>query len=518
MNPSLATIAPPVAARAPATPGHLERLVTSTPGALLVAACLIAVASSPVFLRTFINDDATYALIAAKLGTGHLLYRDAVDNKPPLIYGTFAAVFALCGAGNVAAVKALSILVNVACAGLVFLIGRPLLGRQVAAVASLLFACAVTSGIAEDSIAPNSEGFMSLFALLSFWLVCRGRAPRPALLVVSGACAGVAVLYRVQGLGVVVGVACALWRQTRRSPGRREALVAFLCGVLLPLGAVGAHLARRGTLDELWRWVITNNVAAVQAGGADGVTLSKVGRVALAAASQAPLILAVAAGVRRLRAGTTAERHALGAIVVQLLVALAWYPVGNRFFGHYLIPGLPFAALLGAWGLLAAPVRRLRLVIGMALFWSAAFAAYNGARLARPAEPPALARVVAYVGHHTGPRDQLLLWGASPALALASGRDFATRFPFNNYLTGRIFGTSHVSAGATRAGNATLENPAAWALFWRDLTARPPRLVIDGAAVGFGVAAYPELASYLASHYQPPVALGEHLLYLRKSE
>jgi hypothetical protein len=486
----------------------------TAPLALVLGAVVVVVLGSlPVFLRTFINDDATYALVGHKLAAGFALYRDAVDNKPPLIYATFAAAIALFGDQGVVAAKLAAILAAVGSAVLVYLLGRALLGRGVGALGAWLFGCAAVSGVAEDSIAPNTEMFMTLFGLLAVWLLCRDPRVRPASVVAAGAAAAVALLYRVQGLAVVAGLVFVL---VRTCEGRQliRSLGLLALGWMLPIVLVLAYFARQGSLPDLWQWVVIANFRYVEIGSADGLTASKAGRVLLAVVSQLPLVVAAAIGLTGLKGGRTGPRRALLVVLAQLALALVWYPLGKRFYGHYLIPVLPFAALLGAWGLRS--VRGRRWVLAAAALWAAGFAGYNTVHLRRSPPADERAQAVRWLRAHTVPGDQVLLWGGSPMVAFESGRDFATRFLFNNYLTGRIFGTSHVGARATRESNRGLESPLHWSLLWRDLERAPPRVVLDGGVPGFGVGDYPDLARYLADHYQPPARFGATRLYLRR--
>jgi 4-amino-4-deoxy-L-arabinose transferase-like glycosyltransferase len=494
-------------------PWQLPRPEPAALALLLGAVAVVVLGSLPVFLRTFINDDTTYALVGQKLAAGFALYRDAVDNKPPLIYATFAAAFALFGEHGVVAAKLAAILATIGSTWLVYLLGRSLLGRGVGALGAWLFACAAVSGVAEDTIAPNTEMFMTLFGLLALWLLCRDPRVRSASVVAAGAAAGVALLYRVQGLAVMVGLVVVL---ARMCEGRQlvRSLGLLALGWLLSVGIVVAYFACQGTLSDLWQWVVLANFHYIEIGSADGLTASKAGRVALSAVSQLPLIVAAAlglVGLRRFRAG---PRHVLLVVLAQLVLALAWYPLGKRFYGHYLIPVLPFAALLGAWGLRS--LRGGRWVLVAAALWAAVFTGYNSVHLRR--SPPAAerAQAVRWLRANTVPGDQVLLWGGSPLVAFESGRDFATRFLFNNYLTGRIFGTSHVGTSATRASNRALESPLHWSLLWQDLERSPPRVVLDGGVPGFGVGDYPDLARYVAEQYHPPRQFGATRLYLRR--
>jgi hypothetical protein len=61
--------------------------------------------SIPVFGTRFLNDMDFYTLFADKLLSGRVLYRDAMDTKPPLVFVHYALVFKLFGLNNLSAVK-----------------------------------------------------------------------------------------------------------------------------------------------------------------------------------------------------------------------------------------------------------------------------------------------------------------------------------------------------------------------------------------------------------------------------
>ncbi|MEP6652661.1 MAG: glycosyltransferase family 39 protein [Myxococcales bacterium] len=490
----------------------VEWVVANPRRILLAAAVVITVCSAPLFLRPFLNDDASFTIVAQKLNTGHLLYRDAVDNKPPLIYFTFAAILRLCGAANVIAIKVASVAVNLSCAVLVWSLGRRLFDDRVGGLAALLFALASVSGVSRDTIAPNTESFMNLFVLLSLWFLLRHlRRGSFGSAVGAGACAALATLYRLQGAAVLAGLA---WLLLREAPPvgasalwwRRRGLAALavLLGFLVPVLALAAYFRSRQALPDLWLWVIQANLRYVSSGDDEGVTLRKVGRIVGTLASQLPLLAAACAGGALAARRPPRERTSLGLLILEAVIGLVAYQMGKRFYGHYFSQVLPFAALLAAWALAtrAGPVARLlQLIPFLAAAWAAAFLVFNAVDLAAPGDAPRMAAAAAELRLRTRDGDQLLLWGGSPLLTLWSGRDFATRFPFNNSLTGRVFGTAHSLAGATPAGNRHLEDPVAWQLFWRDLAERPPAVVVDGGVPNFGIDAYPALAAYVARHY-----------------
>jgi len=108
------------------------------------------------FSSGLVNDDATYVPIAQKLNTGALLSR-RVDNKPPLIYATFAWHSRLCGALG-GGREAPDDRRHLGCAGLIF-IGRNLLGRRVA------LGRVVLSRARSGTSRPHTEIYANLFVL-----------------------------------------------------------------------------------------------------------------------------------------------------------------------------------------------------------------------------------------------------------------------------------------------------------------------------------------------------------------
>jgi hypothetical protein len=497
----------------------LEPLTDSGWRLAIACALLLAIGSAPIFLRSFVNDDSTYALVARKLAAGGLLYRDAVDNKPPLIYLTFAAAYGLFGNASLAAVKLLAIAVDLACAGLILVIGRRLFGARVGALAALFFSAAAVTGLAEDFAAPNTECFMNLFLLAGLALLSRDpEHPRRRALLAAGILVGVASLYRLQG-----AVALLAWMAfffLRRRPLKPPFLVVaawIVGGFLLPLAVAAGIFTARGTWSDLWLWAVRNNFSYVNVGAAH-FGWRPLARIALIAASQLPwLAAAVAAGAFWLRTREP-ERGRTLLIWLHLLAALFAYQTGTRFYGHYFLQVVPFVCLMAAWAVANLPRPRLpwlRFVPHAMVVWLCVFSVANAARLSRPWDADGALAVAATL-KADGARDgDVLLWSAPPDVAWESGRGFATRFAFNNYLTGRIFGTPHNLPDATRAGNRALESADGWRLFAGDLAASRPAFVVDRRLPGFEARSYPLLDEYLRRYYAAPVRVGRYDVYRR---
>jgi hypothetical protein len=149
------------------------------------------------------------------------------------------------------------------------------------------------------------------------------------------------------------------------------------------------------------------------------------------------------------------------------------------------------------------------------VIWLCGFAAINGVRQSAPHTEDQVEDATVFIKSVSGPEDELFIWAAPAQIAFESDRRFASRFPFNNYLTGRIFGTDRVLTGATRAGSQPLESAEAWRLLDRDLAAAPPALIVDGAPPGFEIRSYPLLRDYLRRFYGPATRVGSFDIYLR---
>src|SRR5258708_14161812 len=72
---------------------------------LLISVLALCALSVPVFCARFLNDMDSYTLVSDKLLHGGVLYRNAIDTKPPLVFLHYAAIFRLFGSDNLTAIK-----------------------------------------------------------------------------------------------------------------------------------------------------------------------------------------------------------------------------------------------------------------------------------------------------------------------------------------------------------------------------------------------------------------------------
>jgi 4-amino-4-deoxy-L-arabinose transferase-like glycosyltransferase len=132
----------------------------------------------PFFHEPFISDEGFYASTAQSILDGGVPYRDAFDNKPPLIFGWYALSFLIFGQ-HLWAPRLLVSLVLALTTLLVYFEGRLIFSHRAGLLAAGGFALSI--GLAEFETNANTEYFMLLpmvGALVAFTMgQRRGRLP-----------------------------------------------------------------------------------------------------------------------------------------------------------------------------------------------------------------------------------------------------------------------------------------------------------------------------------------------------
>lgn len=173
------------------------------------------------------GDEGIYQVIALALRHGRFLYRDIWDNKPPLLYLTYALFD-----GKLFYVRFLSLIVGTIAIAVFFLLAKKFFRSSRAVYAStLLYSILFGLPFIEGNIA-NSENFMQLPVLAGFvFLLSSKEKKKPLLAIAAGFLFSIAFLYKVVGL---FDFAAAL-------------------GVLFLLKYFDASFVRRGSLYVIMR-------------------------------------------------------------------------------------------------------------------------------------------------------------------------------------------------------------------------------------------------------------------------
>jgi len=473
--------------------------------ALLVLCTALRVVS---LVRPCLSDDeATYCVVGREMLTGHALYRDVVDHKPPAIYLVNELTQAIGGpVGGMVLLHLLLILTVWATAMLLARIAARAAPSS-ALYAALLYIVFTTTLIDTDSLAANCELFMMLPLVASVELFLADQ------LLAAGALVGTAMLFKYQAGIQLPLYAIALLQ--RRSLRTITGGLAILAGVALPIAAVVAWLSLRGAADAAWFW-FRFNFAYIDTGSSSAKLLQMISRIGLVLAGAAPLYLLA---ILAFRDRTPHRAFTIGWLAVSALAIV----VGGRFFGHYFHQVTAPLAVLAASRAAAFAERHRRAFIAALAVPAAAFfilAVAHDPLMRAAGEPdPDYGAVVAWLDSHGQPDDAVCIWGNSPVLYFEAARPLGCRFVFANYITGLSPATPSQSDPAIDSSKNSV--PIATDMMTADLATRRPTFLIDGSPGNVGFYGkyppdhFPWLAKILSCQYEPAADVAGMRIYRR---
>jgi 4-amino-4-deoxy-L-arabinose transferase-like glycosyltransferase len=470
------------------------------------------------------DDEATYCVVGREMLTGHLLYQDVVDHKPPLIYLTYAATQALGGrVGGMLLLHVMSILVVFATALLLGRIARHLaLDRgaidtadRESIVAAALYVVFSTTLFDSDALAANCELFMMLPLTASMALYLRGAKLElcSMRLFAAGVLVGVAMLYKYQAGVQLPLYALHLALIHRRRPARvLQGVLALAGGVALVVAACVGILQQAGDLKGAWFW-FRFNFAYIQEGLRTSEVLGRAAiRLSYVIVPALLIWLLGGAAVARslLRRDNLDDRSGLDRLVAGwFIVSLFATSVGGRFFGHYFYQVIAPLAVLAAPTVLRLWISRRRLILAATAVPAGLFLLlgvfHRPVMAAAGQADPDYDAIAAFLDANSRPEDGLVIWGNTPVLYFEAGRPLGCRFAFSNYLTG-LSPATRTQSDPTADSSANIV-PESWAMFEGDLVARRPRLFVDTSVGNLGFygkyppTKYPRLKAILDRDY-----------------
>ncbi|MDY0060946.1 MAG: hypothetical protein RBU45_14130 [Myxococcota bacterium] len=499
------------------------------------------------------TDEAGHAVHSQVLLDGGTPYVDFIDNKQPLLYATYAAIFAIAGP-TLLAVHVVAIPWLVATAWLIALLARAVWRHEWAGrTAALLFTLGSSAYLEKDVLATNTELLMNLPLLGAAWLVLgplvtadpTRRDPRqlsPARLLLAGALLGIATLYNLKA-GILLPVLGLLLLLQARWRGLGQGLVLTL-GLLLPWGLTALLFWHAGALEDLIFWNFLLNFKYMDAGVPLWLIDFRRGilygfpRLLLFLLATSVLWVAAGAALRSPPPDRPARRGVYG---IGLWLALSFVPVcmGGRLYGHYFLQLLPPLAVLAAGPLArlygrparpvdgATPARRRLLPVAAAiglLLPVLGLTAAGHVRIARGALDglqPQVARVADYLRAHTCPDDRIFLWAYWSQVYYYAQRPPASRFVYPQTLAGYVPG--HPASLDPHRDTSGYIVPEHWDQLREDFRRHPPELLVD-AAPGkihfwekYPIDNYPILKKIIDDEYQQEQVIDGVVIYRRRA-
>lgn len=179
----------------------MKSLKISLKAEILLGAILILIAALriPTFFEPYwYGDEGIFAAVANGILNHQTLYTQAWDNKPPLIYLTYASIFKFFGP-TMFALRATTAVFVVATGYLIFEIARHALGLRRAFVALGLFALLQAQITLEANLA-LTEMFLIAFTTLAFWFYIRfGKEKLLKVYFLAGVALGIGFMYKQVG-------------------------------------------------------------------------------------------------------------------------------------------------------------------------------------------------------------------------------------------------------------------------------------------------------------------------------
>lgn len=307
--------------------------------AILAFAVLLRVPS--LYEPYWYGDEGIFAAIAQNVRSGDTLYSDAWDNKPPLVFYTYAGVQSAFGNGMFA-LHATATAFVLATLALVFWIACGIYGRGVSLAAGAVFVAVMCTPLIEGNLA-MTETFLMLpttLAVAVFVLAARRvEEERDPWMLAVGLCLGVAMLYKQVAIFDALALLMMIWL-TSQTPWRGTA--ALLAGLVAPLVVSAAYFAAADAFGDYWYAVAGSLPLYSDLGPESGIVTRVLGLV--------PAGLVSWWLVNRKRDGLAVDMRHLPPL--WLAFAFAGATSSSLEFPHYLQQAAPAFALTVA----AAPI------------------------------------------------------------------------------------------------------------------------------------------------------------------
>lgn len=250
-----------------------------------VLLCLLCLFRLPSLAQPAGGDQGLYAYVGQEIARGGVPYRDAWDQKPPAIHYTYAAMFGIWP--NEAVVAAADLIVAVAVAFLLVMIGRRLTGRpgagEVSALLFLLLGNPALSRLGGMWVRSQCETFIALLTsaglllvLPTFTSASDPAAPRPSGGVSLGRCLaagglfGLAFLYKYNAaVYALVAALCIGLTAHRLQHGARSRSVTragaigvgcLTLGFFIPVAIAAVFFAATGAGRDLYEATVVYNL------------------------------------------------------------------------------------------------------------------------------------------------------------------------------------------------------------------------------------------------------------------
>jgi len=392
------------------------------------------------------RDEGEYAYGGQLLLLGVPPYELAYSMKLPGTAAAYAAIISVFGQ-SIGGIRTGLALANIVTVGLIFLLGRELLG-ELGGIASA--ACYSVLSLMPHVLGPAAHAthFVVLFAAAGIFVLLRAidRESRP-LIFISGALLGLAFLMKQPGLFFIAFGSVYLlardWLARLKLLKIASRNLLFVSGAAVPSIITALLLWRAGSFGKFWFWTVKYATAyGSQVSAAQGFQMFT-GHFLGVLGTAWPIWMLGFAGVIAIAVRGPLRTRAGFLTMLALFSAMAVCP-GLYFRPHYFILFLPVVALLGGAAITAGANlfrRRIRFAVLAVLAACLAFPLWSerdfffqlpiaeANRLINGTNPfPESIRIGDYIREHSSPNDKIAVLGSEPQIYFYSKRLSATGY------------------------------------------------------------------------------------------
>lgn len=461
---------------------------------------------APFLQRTQWNlDEGATFTMAQQVREGAVLYRDAADNRAPLVPYLKALVFSIWGDWNAHAVHVILALALGLVAFLLWDLCRRLGEHTTGVAAAIVFTVlALLLPGGDDALAAHTEWFVVIFSTLGFWLFARvyqtGGFGSGCLIGVAFAASTLCKQPGLLDYAVTTVLILLLWRS--HASDRRQ-LVKLWLGSVAGLAVVAAltiaYFSKHDALADFvyYAWTYNTRLYVPAVPAWERIAGMKLGFDLAVAHAPALGLLAASGLLLILRDVSDAAANRTRNVPVLAWLIAGWSASGvistalsGRAFGHYAIQLIPGLSLAAGWivsrcvAFFRQPASAIWMRASVVIAFAAA-GAWTGFDFIRnwksinPQDNAPEGRLFSLVQTHSAPTERIFVWGYYPNVYLMAHRLPSTRFIYTNYVTGLIPWTNLDPLTDT----AYAVVPHAWDRLMEDLSRQPPALIVDSGSI-----------------------------------
>ncbi|GMU92416.1 MAG: hypothetical protein AMXMBFR4_14740 [Candidatus Hydrogenedentota bacterium] len=426
-------------------------------GAVWIAAAgmflLVIVARLRLLAMPLERDEGEYAYAGQLILQGVPPFVEVYNMKMPGIYAAYAAILAVFGQ-TAMGIRLGLLIVNLACAALVFVLARRVADRETALLSASTYAL-LSTGFGVLGVFAHATHFVVMFALAGLALLPPpGAPPRPTNLFLAGLALGAAFMMKQHGAPYIALAGAYLLGRTITSTetgvGKRlTGLTLFSIAVFVPFLVTCLIMRRAGAFEQFWFWTFDYARAYVSQAPASKLVRNLFRGFREVAWTWGTLLLWLLAAWGLL----TVRRHGRNAVWIAGLFLAGFLGVCPGFFfrSHYFVLVLPAVSILAALGArrvadrlplgLPEPWRALAPLLILGVGWLQALAVqYAGffvqdrftlSRAIYSTNPfPESVEIAAYIRERTRPEDRIGILGSEPQICFYAQRRSATPFVY----------------------------------------------------------------------------------------